>query len=103
VSRRVEGSVDTYGQPAVGLTTIFSGLSVYLWSVLGSKKRIEPGEEQIGDFRMMVMPGANLMVKDIIEPVTSMVGFTRADILWVKPIMDFGGGMHHIEANLRSF
>ena len=103
VLRRVEGTVDTYGQPAITFSVVSgAGLSCYFWSLSGKKARTPAGQEKIGDFKMMIAATAVLAELDVIEPLSVVAGLTRAEVMWVKGIMDLLGLTHHLEAEIRS-
>ena len=103
VLRRVEGSIDDFGHPAITETVISGdGLSCYFWAKAGAKPRKFYGEEVLTDHRMMTGITAIMQAGDIIEPLIGIDGLTRGQIVFVKGIMNLTGGTHHLEAEVKS-
>lgn len=102
VTRKVEGSADDYGHPSVSWVEVHGALPVYFWSQRGSQARRNPGQEKIGEFKLMTYGTVDLRPLDRLEPLLGIVGFTFAEIIWAKGIMDVAGTTHHLEADVRS-
>lgn len=93
-------ALNKIGQPIIQETNVYDNLSVRFYTKKGQAMMLKQGQEKVAEYKIMVEPDKVLRENDVIYPISGMSGFEKGQLIFVKPLYDFLGAIHHIEAEV---
>jgi hypothetical protein len=93
-------AISKFGQPITQLITVQSNVPVRFYSQTGRVSTRPQGQEQVGQYRLMVEPDVDIQTEDLVYPISGVSGISIGIVNFSEKIFDFDGLTHHTEADL---